>query len=581
MANYMTSNMTDGKNETPINKESAANVPSGFVLKLYQMVNEAPDEIIAWLPSGDAFRISNLQRLENETLPTFFRHRRFQSLVRQLNFYNFRKVNRERTFWVYRHQLFHRDRPEELHLLRRRTCPGVDGRKQRSDHDSSSSRSQSPRPRLTATSTNHNSSSSSRRNYLSADDQSDESVALSLAKKKRKIGNSSSSETGGVKKLKRKIETSNSQSHNAHVQTNSNNNSNSNSTTMQKKESHVHAQQIINVGQPETVHEQDSPSTVIDADLLSHVVPPEGDEYKGPSGLPKRMVSPNIFGDGEKKERSNSFEQSLLVSRVARKLEEHARRAAAAKGMGAKRRSGTVTPPFSSDTMKYHALTYDDEIEIYDSERGCVVERQQRGMAGAGSNAHSNAAESDESYSVVSNDEEERTVSFQECPKVSSRPPVENNNLVSGIVRKLHGWARQSTSDSKIDGQLAAAIAGFCMMTNPRDGAFEDKCIQLMLACGSLVTEFRRYKTALLPGCLPTSDGLSSKTSPPIELQIKQLFNGDRNNTIRVFKVFLLNSLEDLVNDNSLATYVGLNSSECNCMNYSYQIWLKSLRHSS
>mmetsp|Transcript_15554 Transcript_15554/g.31584 ORF Transcript_15554/g.31584 Transcript_15554/m.31584 type:complete len:603 (-) Transcript_15554:232-2040(-) len=105
--------------------------PSGFVLKLYQMVNGAPDNILSWTPDGEAFRISDLTRLESETLPSFFRHSRFQSLVRQLNFYNFRKINRERTFWVYFHPLFHRDRPQELHKLRRRTCPGFDGRRHR------------------------------------------------------------------------------------------------------------------------------------------------------------------------------------------------------------------------------------------------------------------------------------------------------------------------------------------------------------------------------------------------------------------------------------------------------------------
>ena len=73
------------------------------------------------MPTGEAFRISDLSRLESETLPQYFRHNRFQSLVRQLNFYNFRKINRERTFWVYYHPLFHRDRPEEMY----------DGRKNR------------------------------------------------------------------------------------------------------------------------------------------------------------------------------------------------------------------------------------------------------------------------------------------------------------------------------------------------------------------------------------------------------------------------------------------------------------------
>jgi len=87
--------------------------------------------ILQWVPSGEAIRISNLARLESETLPQYFRHSRFQSFVRQLNFYNFRKINGGRTFWVYYHPLFHRDRPEEMHKLRRRTCPGFDGRRNR------------------------------------------------------------------------------------------------------------------------------------------------------------------------------------------------------------------------------------------------------------------------------------------------------------------------------------------------------------------------------------------------------------------------------------------------------------------
>merc|ERR1719469_1044516 len=90
-------------------KGSSSQQPSGFVFKLFHMVNGAPDNVISWLPGGDAFRISDLDRLQNETLPSFFRHSRFQSLVRQLNFYNFRKVNRvglffgfsmRSTFWV-------------------------------------------------------------------------------------------------------------------------------------------------------------------------------------------------------------------------------------------------------------------------------------------------------------------------------------------------------------------------------------------------------------------------------------------------------------------------------------------------
>lgn len=46
MANYVNStDITVPSSEVKIPKDSSS-VPSGFVLKLYQMVNEAPDEII-------------------------------------------------------------------------------------------------------------------------------------------------------------------------------------------------------------------------------------------------------------------------------------------------------------------------------------------------------------------------------------------------------------------------------------------------------------------------------------------------------------------------------------------------------
>ncbi|CAE7635585.1 HSFA3, partial [Symbiodinium microadriaticum] len=56
-----------------------------------------------------------------EILPNFFRHSRFQSLVRQLNFYAFKKVSKERSSWVYSHVHFQQHHPELLEKLRRKT----------------------------------------------------------------------------------------------------------------------------------------------------------------------------------------------------------------------------------------------------------------------------------------------------------------------------------------------------------------------------------------------------------------------------------------------------------------------------
>ena len=41
---------------------------------------------------GLSFHVKDPARLEKEVLPKYFRHSRFQSLVRQLNFYDFKKT---------------------------------------------------------------------------------------------------------------------------------------------------------------------------------------------------------------------------------------------------------------------------------------------------------------------------------------------------------------------------------------------------------------------------------------------------------------------------------------------------------
>mmetsp|Transcript_723 Transcript_723/g.2318 ORF Transcript_723/g.2318 Transcript_723/m.2318 type:complete len:449 (-) Transcript_723:274-1620(-) len=94
---------------------------TSFVRKLFDLVSQESDEIVAFAEDGSAFEVKNPKRLELEVLPKYFRHSRFQSLVRQLNFYNFKKISKERHMWVYHHECFHRDKPALLENLKRKT----------------------------------------------------------------------------------------------------------------------------------------------------------------------------------------------------------------------------------------------------------------------------------------------------------------------------------------------------------------------------------------------------------------------------------------------------------------------------
>mmetsp|Transcript_8228 Transcript_8228/g.28958 ORF Transcript_8228/g.28958 Transcript_8228/m.28958 type:complete len:180 (-) Transcript_8228:1213-1752(-) len=105
-----------------VKKHNAAlSTTTNFAVKLFQMVRDEDDSIVQFVPDGSAFEVVNPKALETRVLPRYFRHSRFQSLVRQLNFYNFKKISRERSMWIYRHEMFHRDLPELLEGLKRKT----------------------------------------------------------------------------------------------------------------------------------------------------------------------------------------------------------------------------------------------------------------------------------------------------------------------------------------------------------------------------------------------------------------------------------------------------------------------------
>lgn len=471
------------------------------------MVTGAPDDVISWTETGDAFRISDLTRLENETLPTYFRHRRFQSLVRQLNFYNFRKVNRERNFWVYKHSLFHRDRPEELHLLRRRTCPGVDGRKARPENGSRGKESVpksvfSPKndvvPRSVFAVSPHESSDSDEESSVEGT-RITETLPTTVTVKKRSSESPASFVPDGKE------------------------------TPMASDTTIVMAPYIVESKKAriETVHTEpllDPKSTGI-----SQLVSPTS----------KDSSTPLDFN-----------QQGALVTKVSRQLEEHAKRAAVSLGKSfMKKRAGGLTPTYVSDTMRFHALTYDDEVDIYDSEQGCFLENNTKDQTFGVDDVSVDNSES--GATLVSFTENEAS---EESSRANPILPYFDDNIIYQVVKQL-----QDARDYNIS-EITTAIAEFCLTTDPQDPLIGDKAIKLMSRHADLAQEFCCYKLALSPNFGNHEQCMIA------------LFSGQSKETIRGFKTFVLNKLKDLLRQLKSAN-VGGTSTLAKC----YNIWFSGV----
>eukprot|EP00934_Nitzschia_sp_Nitz4_P001276 Nitzschia sp. Nitz4//scaffold29_size155292//121564//122591//NITZ4_002682-RA/size155292-augustus-gene-0.213-mRNA-1//1//CDS//3329546520//1276//frame0 len=126
-----------------------------FLSKTFHMVNNGDPTIVAWAPNGDSFlvkdieafsEVSTMRYLEGgssvvthdsililqKVLPLYFKHSKFSSFVRQLNFYGFRKIRPDASVLNededlvsnavrFYHEYFQEDRPDLLHKINRAT----------------------------------------------------------------------------------------------------------------------------------------------------------------------------------------------------------------------------------------------------------------------------------------------------------------------------------------------------------------------------------------------------------------------------------------------------------------------------
>jgi len=99
------------------------------------MIDSCDPAIACWSDDGETFVVKDPSKFEKEIIPQFFKHSKFSSFVRQLNFYSFRKIKYADTirlnpkleaetanFWRFRHENFQRGQPQMLTEIKRMTA---------------------------------------------------------------------------------------------------------------------------------------------------------------------------------------------------------------------------------------------------------------------------------------------------------------------------------------------------------------------------------------------------------------------------------------------------------------------------
>jgi hypothetical protein len=407
-----------------------------------------------------------------------------------LNFYSFRKINRERNVWIYQHNLFHRDHPEDLFQVRRRTCPGVDGRKQRFSR-LSARRLSGGLEDVTDVAGDINSDSDdvslSSADDVSADDEPVLEAKAVVAASKRK---------GGIIPLT-------STAKRARIAPVSQEKADrSNDKTVDKTMPVV----IVNTSPSPTsvkalFHEEDSDSqTATDENSTEKM----------------------------KSDRLEMMQQSLIVSEVGVKLEEYARRALKGKALSRTRKggSGIITPPFGAINFTMTSrdlITYDDEYEFDERNHLGVVSDSDESIAG------------EDNPRFVDNDMLVAPVT--DAAKVK--------RLGDEILRRSH------VNPTLIEACANVAVFFMCTAPNEDPDRISKKVIQLLASSSRLEADFYFYRTALNPTLFLDSNSNGSFTALHSRALRNSLSSiTGRIESLREFKVFAVNLVYKLLGKN-------------------------------
>ncbi|KDO26642.1 hypothetical protein SPRG_08046 [Saprolegnia parasitica CBS 223.65] len=129
-----TTTETPGHSKNPVeadgeDKERMMSKTVPFLEKTYMMLEQCTPSVASWAPDGLSFVVYNADKFASEVIPMYFKHSKFSSFVRQLNFYGFRRLKSrgkphfngdQMIYHQFRHPKFVRGRPELFHSIQRK-----------------------------------------------------------------------------------------------------------------------------------------------------------------------------------------------------------------------------------------------------------------------------------------------------------------------------------------------------------------------------------------------------------------------------------------------------------------------------
>jgi hypothetical protein len=92
-----------------------------FLRNLRNMLDRESPEVLRWSKDGTAFEIHDMDEMMNTVLPKYFKHKKYTSFQRQLNYFNFKKWTKSRAnVCTFSNEFFTRHEPYRSTLITRK-----------------------------------------------------------------------------------------------------------------------------------------------------------------------------------------------------------------------------------------------------------------------------------------------------------------------------------------------------------------------------------------------------------------------------------------------------------------------------